>query len=84
MRSFHKEIKPGNVVSAFKKSSDSGLDIVEVDYETITDGVSKYYRTGMTIDTQKYDFKEVSFGEITKNDVRRAQSDIKDITTKKI
>lgn len=75
MKSFHKEIKNASTLSAYKKKTDGTTDIIEIDYEAPGDGASRYFRTAMTIDLQKYDFKEVSFVEVTSKDVRKGQVD---------
>ena len=61
-------------MNAIKKQDPNGVNVIEVDYESVTDTGSKFYRTAMTIDLKKYEFKEVSFTEIQKNDVRKSKT----------
>ena len=61
-------------MNAIKKPDPNGVNVIEVDYESVTDTGSKFYRTAMTIDLKKYEFKEVSFTEIQKNDVRKSKT----------
>ena len=61
-------------MNAIKKPDPNGVNVIEVDYESVTDTGSKFYRTAMTIDLKKYEFKEVSFIEIQKNDVRKSKT----------
>jgi hypothetical protein len=61
-------------LNAIKKPDPNGVNVIEVDYESVTDTGSKFYRTAMTIDLKKYEFKEVSFTEIQKNDVRKSKT----------
>lgn len=60
MRSYHKEVKTGKVMSAFQKSQPNSIYSIIVEYESAPDASVpglKYYRTTMQIDLTKYDFK---------------------------